>query len=253
MDYKLGKLPYVHDSRSFHISAYLPVLPKIPASGDWGKSVKIWGMNGNDKVGDCTVVGMEHLLKIWIANSVSKQHNISTSQVIDLYSQMTGYDGTEASDTGNSLISCLKWWQKRGAWGHKIDAYVMVDPKNRAKVDAAIYLFGGLYAGFALPNTAMEQIDQGKPWTVTDSLLCGDAAPWSAGGHCVLLSGWGNNLKCVTWGQEQKLDYQFLGTYSDELWVCVSLDWFTAQHRTPHGLHGFKYSELMADLKSIQF
>ena len=249
MGYKLGKLPYVHDQRSFHLSTYLPILPSVPPSGDWGSPVKNWGMDGNDRVGNCTIAGMEHLLKTWIANSVNKQHNVTEQDVIKLYSAMTGYDGTEATDNGNSLLACLKWWQKQGVWGHKIDAYVLVDPKNITRVNAALYLFGGLYGGIALSNTAMEQIDQGKPWTVSDTSLRGDAAPWSAGGHCVELSAWGSLYKCITWGQEQLLDAQFIGTYFDELWACVSLDWFTMQHKTPSG---FKYSELMADLKAIQ-
>ena len=253
MDYKLGKLPYVHDPRTFHLSTYLPVLPKTPPTGDWGKAVKAlsepWGMDLNDEIGDCGVAGISHAQKLWIANSVGKRFQYTDADIIKTYSALSEYDPkTGANDNGIALISGLKYWQKIGFNGHKIDAYVKVDATNQARVNAALYLFGCLYAGIGLPITAQEQV--GKIWTVTDTSLRGDAAPYAWGGHCVLLTAWGDKYKCITWGEEQFLDDQFLGTYADELWVPLSLDFFTKDHLTPVGL---KYSQLLADLKNYAF
>lgn len=245
---KLGKNPYVQDTRTFHLSTYLPVLPSVPKSWDWGATVSAWGMDMNDKIGCCTVAGMDHAQDLWIANSVGKSFKCTDSDIVRIYSAISGYDPkTGYGDDGANLIDCLKYWQKTGVNGHRITAYMKVDATNQARVNAALYLFGCLYAGVGLPNTAGPQV--GKVWTVTDKSLRGDAAPYSWGGHCVLISAWGNLYKCITWGAEQLMDAQFLGTYADELWVALTLDWFTAQHKTPAG---FLYKELTADLKALQ-
>ena len=207
-------------------------------------------MDMNDTIGCCGVAGMEHAQKLWVANSVDKVFRNTDQDVVRVYSDLSGYDPkTGQNDNGIALLSGLKYWQKTGYNDHKIDAYFLVDAKNGDKVRAALYLFGCLYAGIALPDTFEAQTDAGKPWDVVNPSLTGDSAPWSAGGHCVLLTAWGENYKCITWGQEQEITPRFLGTYADELWACLSLDWFTAQHLTPTG---FKYSELMADSKAVR-
>ena len=250
MIYKLGKHPYIHNPQNFHLSTYLPILPPVPKAGDWGKAVKklgvTWGIDLNNILGDCGVAGITHFQKQWIANSVGKEFKYTDADIIRVYSILSGYDPkTGANDSGIALIDGLKYWQKTGFNGHKIVAYVLVDPKNQARVNAALYLFGGLYAGIGLPNTIKDQ----KVWTVADPALKGDAAPYSLGGHCVLVSAWGDLYKCITWGEEQLFDAQFMGTYFDELWAPLSLDFFTKDHLTPAG---FKYSQLMSDLKAIQ-
>ena len=248
MNYCLGKLPYVHNPQNFHLSTYLPVLPKVPATGDYGKLVKSWGMDLNDVLSLCAVAGMDHAQKLWIANSTGRVFASTDQDLIKIYSALTGYNPqTGANDNGCYLIDCLKYWQKNGFNGHQITAYVKVDATNQARVNAALYLFGCLYGGVGLPLTAQDQV--GKVWTVADKSLRGDATPFSWGGHCVLLSAWGPLYKCITWGAEQLMDDSFLGSYFDELWACVTLDFFTKDHLTPAG---FKYSQLMADLKAVQ-
>ena len=241
----LGKRFYVHDPRDFHLSTYLPELPKVPTTGDWGKAVKNWGMDANDRLGDCTCAGVDHTLKVWIDNHGGK-YKSTDADVIAMYSAVGGYDPRHPeTDSGANLIDCLKYWQKTGFLGHKIDAYVKVDATNLSRVRAALYLFGALYSGVGLPLTAQGQ----DIWTVTNP-NGSSGQPYSWGGHCVVLTAWDQKgFTCATWGTTQKMDNAFLGTYFDELWAIVSLDWFTAQHLTPAG---FKYGQLMADLKAVQ-
>lgn len=244
---KLGKAPYVHDPRNFHLSTYLPEIPKVPDAWNWGAAVPAdkWDMDGNDNAGCCPYAGMDHQQKMWIYNHGGKY--VSTAQqVLQVYSDATGYDPNRPStDNGDSLSHALKYWQKTGFLGYQIGPYVKVDATNLARVRAALYLFGGLYSGVGLPLTAQDQ----KVWTVTNP-MGSSGRPYSWGGHCVVLTAYRPGFfSCSTWGMIQDMDEEFLGTYFDELWAILSLDWFTKDHRTPTG---FKYSQLMKDLKSLQ-
>ncbi len=55
---KSGRLPYVHDYRTFDLSTYLPEenLASVPKEYNWGKKIKRgqWGSLGNLKINDGT-------------------------------------------------------------------------------------------------------------------------------------------------------------------------------------------------------
>ncbi len=243
---RLGKNPYVHSPTHFRINNYIPVLPTVPDTGNWDKVVPAYGMDANDSLGDCTCAGVDHMEKLWSYNA-GKTFTSTDNDVIHLYSAVTGYNPNDPNtDMGANLVDCLKYWQGNGFMGHKILAYALVDPRNYAMVKAALYLFGGLYGGVGLPVTAQNQ----TKWTVADKSLNGDAAPYSWGGHCVVISEWApDEVQCVTWGTTQAMDLAFFGTYFDELWAVISDDWLTANNVTPEG---FDLKTLTADLQAVK-
>jgi len=246
---KLGKKSYVHDHRTLHLARYLTPakLPPVPAVIDYTKSVPEWGMDANDRVGDCTCASIDHCEKLWFANA-GVPFASTEQDVLALYSKITGYNPADPStDNGAELIDCLKYWQQNGYLGHKILAYAKVDPTNAEMMKAALFLFECLYAGVNLPWTAQDQ----EEWTVTDPTLKGDAAPASWGGHAIPLvkydeKGW----TCVTWGALMPMTDEFLTTYCDEVWAVVTED--VLMRATQKSPGGFDMNVLAADMQIVQ-
>lgn len=241
MSRKLGKLPSVYDSRTLRLENYfnVPKLPPLPETTDWFALASNQPMLGNDKYGDCVVVGAAHMIQVWSTNS-AREHFVKESKVVDTYFTLT-----HGLDSGLNMLEFLKYWRKTGLDGHKIGAFAAVDPKNITSIRYANFLFGGVYFGIMLPRSAQNQ----KVWDVPPSGAVGDGAWGSWGGHCV------NGgvatpriVKVATWGEEVTCTMDFIGTYADEAWAIISLDWFTKDHMT---IHGFHWKDLLADLKAV--
>jgi hypothetical protein len=103
---------------------------------------------------------------------------------------------------------------------YDIYAFAAVDWKKADEVRAAIYLLAGAGAGLALPTSASTQFNAGLPWEVSDNPNNNYPGGW--GGHYVYLSGYdANYLTCITWGKKQKIAWDFLEKYCDELFAIV--------------------------------
>ena len=244
---KLGKLPYVHDDRNLKLADYLihPELPPLPETYDWFQRISRFGPMCNLDVGDCVVAGAGHMVQTWTANQ-GKEVVIPDQDIIALYSQLTGYDPkTGDNDTGLNIGAFLKYWRTTGVAGHKIGAYVMVNPHDHGQLAYANYLFGGVYCGLALPLTAQKQ----QIWDVTDPSLTGKAAPGSWGGHCVNL-GIHDPLGYVfsTWGEEQYATGPFVKAYCDEAYAIISQDFLDGTGKAPNG---FDLDSLTKDLQAV--
>ena len=241
MDFKLGKLPAVYDERTLRLENYLdvPKLPPLPETSDWFAKTSPFPMGGNDQYGDCVVAGASHMIQTWSANA-GKEQVFADKTVIATYLKLTG-----GADTGLVMLEFLKYWRKTGIncpdGKHKIGAFAAIDPQNLTSWRYCNYLFGGVYAGFNVPQSAMDQIDKGKTWSVVKG------SP-TIGGHCVNGGIATPRLICLgTWGQKQWATVDFVGQYFDEAYAVISLEWFTKTHKTPHG---FYWKDLMTDLRS---
>jgi hypothetical protein len=110
-----------------------------------------------------------------------------------------------------------------------------VDLKNTTQIKQAIYLFGNVYLGLALPMTAADQIRAGKRWTVVST--SGSGKPGSWGGHAINLAyynsqTWGS----LTWSQKQGMSRAFLKDYADEGYVVLTPEWInSATKKAPNG------------------
>jgi hypothetical protein len=244
MKYKLGRKPVRHDDRTFAVRDYLPTLPDLPPSVNWGTKVINFGMLGNDTVGDCTIAGAGHAEVTWTANA-SVEFDPSTEQIIDDYSAITGYDPEDPStDQGANMLDVLKYWRQTGIVGQQITAFMSVDWKNQQEVMASVFLFGCCYIGVNLPQSAEDAFNAGQPWTdVTDQDILG--------GHCVLIVGYDpKGVWLVTWAKLVYASWAWLDTYCEEAYCPYSrADWIESQGECPAG---FDDDQLEADLASLE-
>ncbi|MBV8690394.1 MAG: hypothetical protein JOY57_01950, partial [Actinobacteria bacterium] len=116
------------------------------------------------------------------------------------------------------------------------------------QLQQAIFLFGGVYLGLRLPETAQVQLENKEPWTVI--ALIGKGEPNSWGGHAVNLVDYDDEFAtCVTWGDLQKISWEFIQAYADEAYGVLSADWMNAA--TQKSPHGFDMPALLNDLSKF--
>jgi hypothetical protein len=197
-------------------------LPAPPAFADWLSDVPPygWGMLGNDQLGDCTVAGVGHkrIGDVWSNQGTLLE--VTTAEVVSFYENFGYKPGQPSTDQGAVCQTVLETWQKLGFLGEKPLAFAKVNLKSKVEVERAICLFGQMYCGFEVPQSAMQQFNAGEPWTVVPG------SPIE-GGHCVTVGGYdADGLKAVTWGAVQAMSWEFFRKYFSEAWVIVSADDF---------------------------
>lgn len=225
---------------------YLPAkLPAVPAAVDWTRKVTFpSGQMLNDQLGDCTVAALGHAIQVWTANA-STEMTVPDSAILAAYEGACGYVNGEAiTDQGGIEIDVLNYARKTGVGGHKIDAFVTLQPENREHIKLAIDLFGGAYIGLALPESAQGQSE----WKL--DLGAGRAATrGSWGGHAVFVPAYdAHGLTCITWGEPKRMTWSFWDGYCDESYAMLSKLWAPAGASAPVG---FNYAALMADLAAV--
>lgn len=248
---KLGRNPKKIVPGHLKLATYLkPSLPAPPPHVNWIWGLTDFGLMLNDNEGDCTCACAGHMIEIWTHDDTGKEIIVPDSAVQAAYVAVTGQEGaaydpaTGANDNGCAISDVLAYWQQTGIGGHKLQAYLSVDPSNKDHVKQAIQLFGGLDIGVNLPLTAKNQV--GGVWTVESAT--DDDVPGSWGGHCVNLCTFDQyGLTCITWGATQRMTWQWFFTYCDEAWALLSPDWFAAGE-APLGLD---LAQLLIDLKQV--
>src|SRR5215218_3005395 len=120
---KSGRLPYVHDTRTFHLSDYLSHEPslEIPKEWHWGEKIQPgkWSALGNLKINNCTCAAAGHLIITWTAN-IGRFHKPTIKSIVEAYADITGYN-SETDGIGKPVeaIKALKYWRKHGIDGRK--------------------------------------------------------------------------------------------------------------------------------------
>lgn len=187
---------------------------------------------------NCTCAAAGHMVQGWTA-ATGKEETPTEASVLKLYWE------TGTQDDGRSELDVLNEWRKAGVGGHRIAAFVSVDPRNLDHVRAAIWLFGGVYTGIYLPLSAQTQ----HVWDLVGDGKTGQSRPGSWGGHAVPLTAYSPSaFTCVTWGSTLVMTAAFWETYGDECWAIVSHD-FLAGGKT---IGGFNMKQLKADLAAIK-
>lgn len=234
---RLGALPPKRDARTLQFAKYVDdayTLPKIPKTLHAPAGVT-WPMYGNDRLGDCTVAAAGHMIQAW--TSFAGRPVTPTDADVE-----AAYWGTGTADDGRVEIDVLNYWRKTGIGGDRIGAYVQVNSHDLPHVRAAIYLFGGVYAGIALPLSAQRQ----SKWSAAHGP---DSAAGSWGGHAVPFVGYtASTFTCVTWGHPLVLTNGFNDAYTDEVYAIVSKDFLNEAGVSPAG---FDFAALSADLAAI--
>jgi len=263
---RLGKQAATYDKRDLLFTAYrtAEALPAHPAH--FGHETLIgpnaWQMLGNGPdntvspgfggAGDCVFAGGDHETMLWTLVG-AKPAKFSGATAIKDYSAVTGYNpkapldpnGENPTDKGTNTRIALNYRQKTGlidAAGkrHKIGAYIALEVGNMDHLLEALYLFGAVGIGIRFPESAMDQFNAGKPWSVVPG-------PAPTGGHYIPLVAYRTNLECVTWGRIQQMTPQFYKTYCDEAWAILSPEML----KDGKTLEGFNLAQLQADLKAL--
>jgi hypothetical protein len=200
----------------------------------------------NDRLGDCTIAAAGHVIEAWTANA-GHTSIVPDSEILKTYSAVSGYDpNSGANDDGAFELDVLNEWQKNGIGGHKIGAYVALEPANHDHIRIATFLFGSVYLGLALPISIQgQEVWSVPPWGPVD-----DGAPGSLGGHAVPVVSYSKmGLTCVTWGSLMNMTWSFFDAYCEESYALLSSDWVSGNRMAPNGLF---LEQLKADLAAIK-
>lgn len=219
--------------------------PVVPPAIDWTVGVSNWGMLGNDRAGDCTAAGSLHQAMATVLQGQHTSITFSDSDALTWYEAISGYNPRDPStDVGATLQDSLNYWRKTGAGGHKILAFAQIDHTDIALVQACIALFGGVYAGFNVPQSAIDQFNAGKTWALPSR------TSQIVGGHCVPLLSYGSaGFSAVTWAKVQPMTTGFFKRYFDETWVAFSAEWLSrSASLSPQGLD---VEQLNADVMAL--
>ncbi len=255
---KLGKLPYRHDPRTLKLADYIKALPPPPPQAGYIDKVGNFPMYLNDSIGDCVVAAAAHMVQQWTAYA-GRQSAPTDGDVLRTYMAVSGYNPNDPStDSGAVILDMLRYWRKTGLGGHRIAAFVSVNPKNHVEMKQAVALFGNCMIGIGLPVTAQNPgagVNGLPVWSMPAMGPAGDGAPYSWGGHCVNMAGYGTDQRgnqgseVVTWAQLYDMTWGFAGDFCDEAWAVVSPDWIAADGVSPSG---FALSELLNDISQIK-
>jgi hypothetical protein len=253
---KLGKHTPRHDPRTLLLATYAkPSLPAPPAKLNLAAKVKgPWGMMDNDQLGDCTCAAAGHLIMEWTANAQSTMATPPDSEIVAAYSAITGYNPTSgANDNGAVELDVLNYWRQQGIAGHKIQAFVALEPSNQTHVMDAIWIFGGCYIGMALPKSAQAQTSNKQTWSVPPQGTGGDGAPGTWGGHAVPVVAYDSRgLTVVTWGDVQTMTWGFWSAYCDEAYAILSPDFLKQKAGKTTAPNGFAIDQLQEDLADLK-
>lgn len=243
----LGKRKPTHDNRDLLFENYVTgTLPTIPAHFGHESLISDWGMLGNDELGCCVESGAAHETMLW-NKEAGKDISFSKGSVLHDYAAITGFNpNTGVGDNGTNVRDALKYRAKTGildASGvrHKIGAYIALEPGNLQHLYAAMYIFGAVGIGIEFPGSAMDQFNQGKPWSVVHGAQI-------EGGHYIPLIARRTRLVVVTWGKVQQMTTGFYTKYCDESWAILSTEFLT-NGRSPEG---FDLTALKADLNLVK-
>lgn len=241
--YRFGKHPPKVDYRTLRFRDYLTRdLGPPPASADILAKVanklgaipptELFPMDGNDRLGDCTIAALAHAITTY-RGVVGTKFIMGQQPVVKLYMHLTG-----GIDSGLNEADVLSYWRKTAVSHDKILAYVSIDPKNHTHVQQAINLFNGVYLGFQVQQNAIADFDAHRPWT--PGTLTND-------GHAVFAVGYdATGITVLTWGNTQKGTWAWWDECVDEAYAVLPPE---ATH--PDFAPGFNVAQLQTDLQAV--
>ncbi|HYL82904.1 MAG TPA: hypothetical protein VE263_01615 [Candidatus Angelobacter sp.] len=242
-NFRFGKHPPKVDYRTLQFKNYLKAgLAAPPASLDVLSAVyqklkvndptKLFPMDGNDTVGDCTIAALAHATTVY-QGLVGKKSILGKAAILKVYYHLTG-----GPDTGLNELDVLNYWQSNKVGNEEILAYVKIDPKNHTHVQQAIQMFGGVYLGFQVQQNAVDEFNNHQPWT---------PGPLTNDGHAVYAVAYdGNGVTVLTWGNTQQGTWAWWDECVDEAYAILP-----PQAKDPNFAPGFNFAQLQADLNDV--
>ncbi len=213
----------------------------IPKSDLDYQKVTAWGMLNNDIEGDCTIASEGHVMRqLSAANGTSTMP--TDAEVHSVYRRLTGGD-----DTGLVITDAMDDWRTNGLGGNKLGAYAAIDLHSLDMLRAAIYIFGAVNMGVALPKAWQgKKLWQGPTGKIPTS------GPWaynSWGGHCVPAVGFNEkSIFIVSWGDIIEVTNQAIADYFMEAYAMIDSLWLSTAGLSPDG---FNIAQLQYDLAIV--
>jgi hypothetical protein len=242
-NYRFGKHPPQVDYRTLRFKDYIKatlaappatynVLTDVYKNLKTNDPTKLFPMDGNDTVGDCTCAGLAHAITTY-SGLVGKKTIMAKAAVLKLYYHLTG-----GPDTGLNELDVLNYWRQNSVDGVEILAYAKLDPKNHTNVQQAMQLFGGVYLGFQVQENAQQEFAAKQPWT---------PGPLTNDGHAVYAVGYDQNeLTVLTWGNTQQATWAWWDECVDEAYAILP-----PEAKDPKFAPGYNLTQLQADLKDV--
>ncbi len=242
-NYRFGKHPPKIDYRTLRFRTYVtPKLAAPPAAFNvltgvyknlkTNSPTKLFPMDGNDTLGDCTIAALAHSETVY-RGMVGQKKIMAKPNVVKLYFHLTG-----GVDSGLNELDVLNYWRHHAVNGDEILAYVSIDPKNHTHVQQGIQLFGGVYLGFQVQQNCLQEFEAGQPWT---------PGPLTNDGHAVFAVAYDQDqLTVLTWGKTQQATWAWWDDCVDEAYAILP-----PEAKNPKFAPGFDLAQLRSDLGDV--
>jgi hypothetical protein len=223
---QLGKQSAKFNPHALRMAHYVDVAYVPPAFADHTPfGFNAWGMMLNDQLGDCTIAACGHALQVFTGGKRTE----SDAVIQTYYSKWCGYNPADPNtDQGGVELDVLNSWKSQTFNGHVLEGFVQPQPQNFSHVMHSIAEFGGLYIGFQVPQSAMDQNEAGEIWDVVpdDGGIIGGHAVFCPAYHTQdPTDGGKTTITCITWGMKQKMTVAFWDKYCDESHTLLAGAW----------------------------
>jgi hypothetical protein len=209
-------------------------------------------MYENDIYGDCTIAGIAHVYGALTKYASGAEALFTNDVITETYERnCPGFDPIgDINDNGCVMQTVLQDQTVNGMVDvtgktHKLLGYAQLKAIGPKWLSVALDVFGSVYLGVNLPQSAQQQFSAGQPWTYVKGSPI-------VGGHCITLGaanetpGHANPFTLVTWGNTVQASWPWLNTYVEEAWVVLTEDWLNANGDT---IDGFDLAQLQADMQ----
>lgn len=95
-----------------------------------------------------------HMIQEWTANA-GGEVTPPDDAVLRFHEHSVGTP--PPPDEGCNMLSVLKYWRKAGLARHKVLAFAALEPSNQVQAQDALFMFGSIYIGVALPDFATQE------------------------------------------------------------------------------------------------
>jgi hypothetical protein len=242
-NYRFGKHPPQADYRTLQFKDYFMaklapppaaynVLPNVCKKLKTTDPTKLYPMDGNDTMGDCTIAGVAHAITTY-SGLAGRKKIIGKSAIVKLYYHLTG--GVES---GLNEVNVLNFWRQNSVDGVEILSYAKIDPKNHTNVQQAIRLFGGVYLGLQVQGNCLQEFNAHQPWT---------PGPLTNDGHAVYAVAYdGTGVTVLTWGNTQQATWAWWDECVGEAYAILPPEAKDAKFAP-----GYDLAQLQADLADL--
>ena len=241
--YRFGKHASKHDYRTLRFQDYVTaklaappascnILTRVYENLKISDPTKLFPMDGNDTLGDCTIAALAHAVTTY-RGMIGKKQIMPQASVIKLYRKLTG-----GEDTGLNELDVLNFWRRHVVTGDEILAFASIEAKNHTHIKQSIELLGGVYLGFQCQENCQEDFDAHRPWTPGKLTHDGHAVYAVAYDH--------TGVTVLTWGNTQQATWAWWDECVDEAYAILP-----PEAKSAGFAPGLDLAKLQADLNEV--